>query len=200
MRPVIGSLALLGLAAFATACASGGASSSGTASSGGAVAPVQTSGSTTRSTTTGIEGVGRLTINRTTEADVVTIPFDADAVFRILPSVYDSLGIQVNTVDPAKKTVGNSGYKIRNRLGKMPLSMYLDCGGSSQIGPNADSYDVYLSVLTTVSANGAGSAKVGTLVDAQARPATYNQAYSPCSSKARLEERLAELITKRLAK
>jgi hypothetical protein len=186
MRAVLGALALMAL----TACASGGASAPA----------VQTSGSTTRSATTGIEGVGRVTINRTTEADVVSVPYDADAVFRILPSLYDSLGVQVNTVDPAKKTVGNAGYKIRNRLGKIPLSMYLDCGGSTQIGPNADSYDVYLSVLTTVTSAGAGASKIGTLVEAQARPATYNQAYSPCNSKGLFEQKLAQLITKRLTK
>jgi hypothetical protein len=196
MRVLISVIVLAGLAA----CASSGTSSSGASSSGGAVAAVPTSGSTTRRTTTGIENMGRLTITNTVEADVVTVPFDADAVFKILPSLYDSLGVQVNTVDPAKKTVGNSGYKIRNRLGKLPLSMYLDCGGSSQIGPNADSYDVYLSALTSVTPNGAGSAKVGTLVEAQARPATYNQAYSACSSKGLFEQKLAQLISKRLAK
>lgn len=194
MRTVICAIALTGLAA----CASGGAS--GGTPSGGAVSAVPTSGSTTRRTTTGIENMGRITITNTVEADVVTVPYDADAVFRILPSLYDSLGVQVNTVDPAKKTVGNAGYKIRNRLGKIPLSMYLDCGGSTQIGPNADSYDVYLSAMTTVTPNGTGSAKVGTLVEAQARPATYNQAYSPCSSKGLFEQKLAQLIAKRLAK
>ncbi len=169
------------------------------ASSGSSAAPVQTTGSTTRSSTMGIEGVGRVTINRTSEADILSIPFSADAVFRALPSLYDSLGVQVNTIDPAKHTVGNSGYKIRNRIGKLPISMFLDCG-SSQIGPNADSYDVYLSVVTTVSGDGPAASKVGTLVDAQARPATYNQAYTPCSSKGLLEQKLGQLISKRLAK
>lgn len=188
MRSVVGVLALAAL----SACSASGA---GTPTP----TPVQTSGSTTRSTTMGIEGVGRVTINRTNEADVVAVPFDAEASFRALPSIYDSLGVQVNAIDPAKKTVGNSGYKVRNRLGKLPLSMYVDCG-SSQIGPNADSYDVYLSVMSTVIPDGAGSSKIGTIVDAQARPATYNQAYTPCSSKGLLETKIVQIVQKRLTK
>jgi hypothetical protein len=143
--------------------------------------------------------IGRLAVTSTVEADVITVPFDADAVFRILPSVFDSLPVAVTTLDPAKRQLGNNGFKIRNRLGKNPLSYYLDCGGSSQIGPNADSYDVVLTVMTTVS-GGAGSASLSTLVEAQARPATYNQAYNRCSSKGSLEQRIADLVTKRLKK
>lgn len=182
MRRLILLVSLAGLAACA---------SSGSAGGGSTV--------TTRTQQIGSADVGRLNVTTVVEADVTTVPFDADAVFRVLPSVLDSLGLPVATIDPAGKSIGNPGFKIRNRLGKTPLSMILDCG-NTQIGPNADSYDVYLKVMTTVSGAGAGSARIATLVEAQARPATYNQAYNSCATKGYLEPRLVDLVTRRLRK
>jgi hypothetical protein len=167
----------------ASACASSGASSSGR--------PV--------TQTMGSADVGRIAITTNSEADVTTLAFDADAVFRVLPSLFDSLGVTVNTLDPARRQIGNNGFKIRQRLGKAILSTLLDCG-ASQIGPNADGYDVYMSVMTTVTPNGAGSSRLATLVEAQARPVTFNQAYNRCTSKGNLEERLTNLVTRRLTK
>ncbi|WP_337169412.1 hypothetical protein [Gemmatimonas aurantiaca] len=144
--------------------------------------------------------VGRINVTSVVEADIITVPYDADAVYRVMQAAYDSLGIPITGLDPAKKTIENSGVKIRNRLGKMPISTYLDCG-NSQIGPNADSYDVYLNVSTKVTPGpAAGTARLATLLEAQARPATYNQAYSVCSTRGVLEQKLADVVKARLAK
>ena len=116
-----------------------------------------------------------------------------------MPSVYDSLGVTVSTIDPASKTIGNPGYKIRQKLGKAPLSRYIECG-TTQIGPNADSYDVMLSVLSTVTAEGAQGAVLTTTVEAQAKPVTYNQGYSRCSSKGAIEKRISDLVNARLSR
>lgn len=176
---------LLCLMALLPACAS---------SSGGGAS------TTVRPATQTIGGdAGTLTIANTVTADVSHLTFTPDAIFKILPSVFDSIGLPVNTVDPAQRTVGNTGFKIRQRLGKAPLSRYLDCG-NTQIGPNADSYDVVLSVTTTASAEGASGTALSTLVDAQARPATYSQGYQHCSTKGGIEIRIAELIKARLAR
>ena len=128
---------------------------------------------------------------------MVTIPHDAEMVFRVLPSLFDSLGVPVNTIDPARKLIGNSGFKIRQRLGKAVLSTLIDCG-NTQIGPNADSYDVYMIITTSVSPAGTGSSRLSTLVEAQAKPITYNQGYNRCTTKGTLEQRLADLVTRRL--
>ncbi len=147
--------------------------------------------------TVGRADVGGVVLTNTVSTEAVSLPHAVDAVWRILPSVFDSVGIKVETVDPAKREIGNVGYRIRNRLGKVSLSRYLDCG-NTQIGPNADNYDVVLTVLSVVTPNGAAAATLTTSVEAQARPATYNQAYSRCSSKGGIEARIAELVKARL--
>ncbi len=178
-------LARVVLLALITACAS----STSTSAPPTAKPATQTIGS----------GTGALVMSASASADVTHLPYSVDAVWRILPSVFDSVGIVVATVDQARKSIGNPGYKVRARLGKVTLSRYLDCG-NTQIGPNADSYDVFLSVMTTVVAEGAQGATLSTIVDAQARPATFNQAYSRCSSKGGIEIKIADLVKARLAR
>jgi hypothetical protein len=77
------------------------------------------------------------------------------------------------------------------------LSRYLDCGGATQIGPNADSYSINLQFLVEVRPADEGSALVTTL-QAVGKPVNYAQDYSPCSSKGNLEDRVSELVSKRL--
>lgn len=144
-------------------------------------------------------GVGALTINTQTNTDIVKMPYAAENVFRILPSVYDSLGIPVTLLTPATKTIGNPSFKTRQRLGKLPMSRFLDCGSSTQIGPNADSYDIVINVSTNVAADGPNGSTITTVFEAQARPATFNQGYNRCSSKGALETRLTEIIKARLS-
>lgn len=144
-------------------------------------------------------GTGVFNLVNSTDADVAHIAYAPDAVWRILPAVFDAAAIPLTTIDPANKRIGNEGLKIRSRLGKAPLSRYIDCG-NTQIGPNADSYDVILTVVSVVTADGATGSKLATTVEAQSRPITYNQAYSRCTSKGSLEAHIAELVVARLTK
>ena len=80
-----------------------------------------------------------------------------DQVWRLLPGVLDSLGIPVNVLDAGKKTIGNSGFNMRGRLKSVPLSRYIDCGNSTGIGPNADSYQVNLEFVVEVQPADAGA-------------------------------------------
>jgi hypothetical protein len=101
----------------------------------------------------------------------------------------DSLKVPLGRVDPTLRVVGNESFKIRQRLGKTSLSRYFDCG-STQIGPNADSYDVMVTVLAQLESTGAESTRISTTVQAMAKPITFNQEYAQCSSKGELESKL----------
>lgn len=149
--------------------------------------------------TMGSADVGMITVTNATTADVSHLPYSVDAVWRIMPSVFDSVGVPITLLDQASHSIGNQGYKLRGRLGKVTLSRLLDCG-NTQIGPNADTYDVYMSVVTTIQAEGASGAKLSTVVDAKARPITYNQGYSNCSSRGGIEIKIADLVKARLSK
>ena len=72
-------------------------------------------------------------------------------IWRALPAVFDSLEVPVSRIDPVEHVFGNEGVRIRKRIGGEAISRYFDCG-TTQIGPNADSYDVMLILLTTLRA------------------------------------------------
>lgn len=132
--------------------------------------------------------------------DVAQLAAPVARSWEALRAAYDSVGVAVGTLDPRTHTIGNLGYKVRQRLGRAPLSRYLDCGGSTQVGPNADSYDVMLSVTSTLTPAGAEATTLTTTVEADARPATFNQSWMRCTSKGALEKRLADLVRAQLAR
>lgn len=166
------------------ACASSGAT-------GGSTAPQ----------TVRVMGAGGATITlATTDASHShTIAFSPDQVFRMIPSVLDSLGIPVTMLEPGKRSVGNPSLKVRQRLKTTPLSRYIDCGTSTQIGANADNYDVNLSIIADVRPGQGNSAEVTFNVEAAARPLNFAQDYAACRSRGLLESRFFETLNGRLA-
>ena len=161
-----------------------------------------TSGGTTpgtrtpRAETIRSEGLGSLTITPVTDASSHLLTAAVDDAWIEMADVYDSLAIPKALIDPQTHTISNQGQKIRQRLGRTPLSRFIDCG-NTQIGPNADSYEVFLTVTTQLTAAGTGS-KLSTTVEAVARPLAFNQTYSRCASKGVLETRIADALKARL--
>ena len=129
----------------------------------------------------------------------MTIASPMNLVWRAMPGVYQSLKIPLTTVDQASHTIGNEGMKALKKLGDVALSKYIDCG-NSQIGPNADSYDVHLSIVSQLAANANGTTTLTTNLIASARPLTYAQEYSHCSSRGVLEAKIVDELKAALAK
>lgn len=147
-----------------------------------------------------VSGVqGRLNIVSGNSASTSVIAEPMELVWRALPTALDSLGIVVTSVDASQFVMGADHSKVRQRLGKTPLSRYLDCG-QTQIGPNADSYDVTLTVMVQLQRGAAGTTAVTTSVDATAQPIAFRQAPSDCSTKGVLESRLVALLQARASK
>jgi hypothetical protein len=120
-------------------------------------------------------------------------------VWGALRAAFDSVGVPVTRVDEAQRLMGNEGFKIRQRLGGVYLSRYIDCG-QTQVGPNADSYEVFMVLL--VQARPASAAdEASQLVinfEASARPLSFSQGYSRCSTSAVLERKLLAAVLSRL--
>lgn len=142
---------------------------------------------------------GSLTINPSSSAASTSLSYSIDRVWRVLPQVFDSLGIPIGVLDPAAHQVGNAGYKLRRQLGGVPLSRYFNCG-ETQIGPNADSYDLYLTAMAQLSANADGTTTLSTSMETAARPLSFSQDYTRCTSKGEIEKRILETIKRLLDK
>lgn len=158
---------------------------------------------TPATTTVRVVGTGGAAINMGMIEDgpgVVsrTISGSVDAVFTVLPAVYDSIGIPITVRDASTHEVGNSGYNLRRRMRSTPLGRYFDCG-STQGAPSVDSYDIRLSVVSTVRPGAsAGLSTIITTVDVMGRPAAFSGEYVRCSSNGALEARIVEEAKARL--
>ena len=86
----------------------------------------------------------------------------------------------LTTLEVKTHQMGNEGFKLRKTLGSTPLSRYIECG-TTQIGPNAESYDVVLTLLTQLYPADGGSTSVTHTFEGSAKPVTYSQDYSRCS-------------------
>ena len=73
------------------------------------------------------------------------------------------------------------------RLGKQPLSRYLNCGTEPSGVAHVDAWAVNLTVMSQVTPDGNGASTVSTQVAASASPVTTSGAPVTCTSTGELE-------------
>lgn len=141
-----------------------------------------------------------LRLSSTRSARVDTLWVSVDKVWQTLPLVYGALDIPIERFDAEARVIGNSTLKVYRRLGKAPLTRYLDCG-MTQIGPNAESYEIMLNVLTKITPSMSDSTitTVTTTVGATGRSIQFAGGVAQCSSKGTLEAQILEVLKVRLA-
>jgi hypothetical protein len=141
-------------------------------------------------TATGTQSVG---LRQDDNVNMQDFDRPADLVWKALPAVYESMGISVTTMDQARKLIGADGVRLRRSLKGVPLSRYFDCG-QTQIGPNADDYEVFLTMLTRVVPAGASNSKVEVTTTVLARPVARRQNPQACTSLNTLDAKFIETL------
>jgi hypothetical protein len=163
----------------------------GCASSGGENIPPGTTQTTSVNTGTGQTIHVRSTPDRPSK---VTVPLSVAMAWKALPDIYKALGIPIAVLDSVQHQIGNTGLRARGRLGGVPMQRYFDCG-STQGGPNAETYELHISVLTDVDDTAEGTV-VTTAVQAAGKPITFSGDYSRCSSTGSIETKIAGELKK----
>ena len=179
MRGIV-AIALVGL----SACAS-----SGSTGSGGTEQSVHIAG---MNNSRGL----RVNTGATEGPRIEVVTSSVDRVWAVLPAVYDSLQIPVTDRDEGEHRIGNQGLRARGRLGGVPLTRYFNCG-NSQGGPNAETYQLHISVLTWAKAQGPGTTAMATTLQATARPVTLSGEAVQCASSGALENRILAMVRER---
>jgi hypothetical protein len=143
-------------------------------------------------TTTSFDGGPRTPSNQPSSVRDTVIVGDRGRIWGVLPSVFASLDIDPEMIDPTTLAIGTQRQRTSRVDGNL-LSVFLDCGGGVA-APNANSYDVSLSLFVQLVARGSGSTLVRTVVDATAQ-SRYNQSDQiQCASFGTLERRVIGLI------
>lgn len=140
-------------------------------------------------------GLGSMDVRSTADA-AASYWADApvDQVWAVLPQIYEELGVPLAVHDPIGKRIGNSSFRVR-RVGGTKLSRYLRCGGSGPTAtPNADRYQVTMSLTTRINDADEGGTGIMTVVGATARPRDVGGSSVNCASTGRLEERISEMV------
>lgn len=126
-----------------------------------------------------------------------TITAPIDSAWKVVVKVYQELGIQPSILLTDGHTIGNQLVKARRVLGGVPLSRYLNCGAGTGVGPNADYYNVEMSIMTYLLPNTAGATDVRTRIDATATPLSVASNPVVCNSTGVLEQRIVKLLQER---
>lgn len=123
-----------------------------------------------------------------------TVPASPNRVFEAVKAVYEELGVPPGTNDPATGRFGNIDFWKQRRFGNEAMSMYLNCGDSFT-GPVANSYRIYMSLISIVRPDGKGGSELETAFTAQAQnmEGTAGDRIA-CGTSGRLEERIRKSI------
>lgn len=141
----------------------------------------------------GQPGTGSLRYHNDVQAHTATLDVPVDSAWARVRRAYATLRIPVTTVDPPHHLIGAERAIVHDRLAGDRMSRWLSCGFTSVGQPRADSYTVYLTVLTQVLPASSGST-VRSIVNAMAEPTDGSTNQVQCSSTGALEDRLQSAI------
>jgi hypothetical protein len=121
-----------------------------------------------------------------------------DAAWTAVNVVYNDLKIPITTLVDAQHIIGNDQYKVRRRIGPLPMQQILDCGNSQGI-PNAETYDILMAINSTMVPNPKGGVNLVTRIDATGRSPNFSRENPVvCHSSGTLEKHIAELVRKKV--
>ena len=146
------------------------------------------------------QGAARgLNMVSTTEVNSALINAPVEKAWVALQEVYTTLGIPVTDLNQQSRTIGNNAYRVRRRIGDVPTMRALDCGGDSGM-PNAETYQLLLTVKSRIIPSDAGGSVVQTTLEGTGKnPTTAASSDVRCSSMGALEKRIADLVKAKVA-
>lgn len=123
-----------------------------------------------------------------------------DRVWPIAVAAFSAVGLRIDGTDARLHQVETRGQVLRRQLNGISLSVYFDCGNEMS-GSIADSWRLRVDARMAVTpAASADSAQVMTLLSVNASPVEGTSTQlSQCSSRGRLEARIAQVIREALA-
>lgn len=128
------------------------------------------------------------------------VEFDAprERVWKVLLSAHEELGVPVSGVDANAGRVQYFRQVYDHTIAGKPASSYVDCG-STATGPRTDSYRIRLTINEAVTQPLGGKTTLHTTLQVSAHSTSVSGSELECSSTGQLEQRIAKLVTARLA-
>jgi hypothetical protein len=148
--------------------------------------------------TTGAGSTVLVTSHREMRGSTHRVEAMIDEVWRVLPAVYQELGVPVGTVNTATRTLGNSDVTLNRTLAGDRVSRYLNCGSGQTGQPLADQYRVQATLLTVLHPEADGTTRVETRLNGTAANRATSGNAIACGTTGRLEARIAQALALRV--
>lgn len=129
-------------------------------------------------------------------APATSLPATREAVFRLLPDVYEELAMPPPAADSRVWAVAIQDFRTMRSFAGERMSNLIDCGMDMN-GQIADTHRIRMSVRTWLERE-AGGTKVRTRVEATASSVEGRPGSFPCTSRGRLEHLIAERLSSRI--
>ena len=127
------------------------------------------------------------------------VPFPPASVYKALLATYAELKLPIEFQDSLEFRVGTEVFHRQGQLGGRQISTYLGCG-DGMTGPYADSYRVYMYVMSTVVPDGERSIlRTAFVAGARAFGEGAGRDAMPCETTGRLEVRIHQMVLTRAA-
>ena len=127
------------------------------------------------------------------------VPYTASKVFAAMEKVYESLKVKPE-IHAAPAQIGNQALYSRGKFAGHRMSAILDCGGG-MTGLYADSYRIYLGLVTFIEENPGRTSTVRTVLVGNALNVTEGvRPTQKCRSVGELEAKMHDMMLKELAK
>ncbi|MEO8449700.1 MAG: hypothetical protein ABI647_07925 [Gemmatimonadota bacterium] len=128
------------------------------------------------------------------------LPLDPVKVWAVLPEAYTALGLAPVEVDGAGSRVGARKVRVQGRLKGIDMAQYMDCGASRVGTPNASTYEVRMTLLTSFAGDGRRSSRLWTALIAEANnPLSGSSQRVLCYTNGGLEAKLHAEVERRAA-
>lgn len=128
----------------------------------------------------------------------VSVAAPANDVWTALQAVYAELKVPEGTLETASRSIGNQQFRVRRKFAGESMVKWVDCGNGSG-GPNAETYDIQLSLISYVTVVSATQSNLTTRVSGQGSDPAFGRGNSVvCNTQGELEKQIEKMVKARL--
>jgi hypothetical protein len=136
-------------------------------------------------------------LSRAASSRALTVRVDADDAWTRLAEIYAAIGVRdAGVVDAQRRLFGRRNFRVTRRIGDVPLNRLIDCGGT--LFGDTNSYEVTLTVLTSVTPGEGGNSTVQTWVQGSGRQIGASSTPVQCTSTGAIEREIVRRLARDL--
>jgi hypothetical protein len=129
-------------------------------------------------------------------ASITALSVPPSTAWPLVKGAYQALGIDLNVDNPTMHQMGNSNFWRTRTVGPLRMSELVECG-MGMTGRKADTYRIYMALLTMVNPDGKGGTSLQTTLTAAGQDMSGTSSDRiVCGSTGKLELTIHDMVKK----